>query len=125
MTDEDKKQFRLAAIRAAQTDIHEAVNELRNKRPGLSFQSAWNMLEKTKPKLFEALDKASDELSKIEQGTQYKQAFPPNPPTTAPDNVPPSMRPVERRTPTPAKTRDERVQRTVSVVKGGFATRLW
>ena len=89
MTDEDKKQFKLAAIRGSQTDIHEAVNELRNKRPGLSFQSAWNMLEKTKPELFEALDKASDELSKIEQGTQYKQAFPPNPPTTAPDNVPP------------------------------------
>ena len=43
MNDKDTK---LAAVRAAQSDIHDAVNKLRNER-GLSFQSAWSTLEQT------------------------------------------------------------------------------
>jgi hypothetical protein len=86
MNDKDTK---LAAVRAAQSDIHDAVNKLRNER-GLSFQSAWSTLEKTRPDLFKNLDKASDEL-KIEYGQNKDDMFFESQglkPPTVPNNVP-------------------------------------
>jgi hypothetical protein len=86
MNDKDTK---LAAVRAAQSDIHDAVNKLRNEH-GLSFQSAWSTLEKTRPDLFKNLDKASDEL-KIEYGQNKDDMFFESQglkPPTAPNNVP-------------------------------------
>ena len=85
MNDKDTK---LAAVRAAQSDIHDAVNKLRNEH-GLSFQSAWSTLEKTRPDLFKNLDKASDEL-KIEYGQNKDDMFFESQglkPPTAPNNV--------------------------------------
>ena len=86
MNDKDTK---LAAVRAAQSDIHDAVNKLRNEH-GLSFQSAWSTLEKTRPDLFKNLDKASDEL-KIEYGQNKDDMFFESQglkPPTVPNNVP-------------------------------------
>ena len=104
MNDKDTK---LAAVRAAQSDIHDAVNKLRNEH-GLSFQSAWSTLEKTRPDLFKNLDKASDEL-KIEYGQNKDDMFfesqglkPPTAPNNVPD-IPGAKPPGQRADDPPAK----------------------
>jgi hypothetical protein len=75
MTNDEKKAVHLAQVRHAQEAIHGAVAELRNNRPGLSFQSAWSTLQKTRPSLFDDLDKASDALSKITRGENEGDPF--------------------------------------------------
>ena len=70
----DSRDSKLAKLKAAQAAIHDGVNDLRNKRPGLSFQAAWSTLQKTRGDLFDALDKASDEL-KIEYGGNENDMF--------------------------------------------------
>ena len=80
---------------------------MRNER-GLSFQSAWSTLEKTRPDLFKNLDKASDEL-KIEYGQNKDDMFfesqglkPPTAPNNVPD-IPGAKPPGQRADDPPAK----------------------
>jgi hypothetical protein len=89
----DEAQKKAAALRDAQQNIHAAVNDLRNKRPGMSFQTAWSTLQQTRSDLFDSLDKASSELTKITRGQNqgdpfYRSQGLEEP--TARDNVPPS-----------------------------------
>jgi hypothetical protein len=88
MTNDEKKAVHLAQIRHAQEAIHGAVNDLRNARPGLSFQSAWAAVQQNRPELFDDLDKASEELSKITQGPDYDSYYEQTPAGKAPNNVP-------------------------------------